>query len=390
MRQGRREEGCREQAGCEEGQEGGQEAADTCEAAVRRPPRRRPRCRRVPSASMRRGASPAPRRCRSTAPAWQVMRLSRNRNWGHPVSSACLEALGASVPKINGWPGLLVGDISQPRGGPMLTGHASHQVGLDADIWLDADAGSPVDEVRARGALRHLDARRRRPRVDRSAGVDSAHVRILKRTASYKEVERVLVHPAIKKAVCDATGSDKDRGWLSKIRAYWGPTTTSTSASGARRAAPVANASLRSAATTAAGRSSRAGSRRSRRHRGRWRRACRARRGGRSRSISSLRSAAPFSTAGLRRLTTAKGAANPPRSRPRPSRPRRRRQPPNRARPGAHGPHGEAPVRRSSPAAVVSVHCAARGPASCSCRKSRIGIPTAGGIGMRRGHRQGL
>ena len=37
---------------------------------------------------------------------------------------------------IDGWNGLLVGDISQPRGGPMLTGHASHQIGLDADIWL--------------------------------------------------------------------------------------------------------------------------------------------------------------------------------------------------------------------------------------------------------------
>jgi penicillin-insensitive murein endopeptidase len=32
----------------------------------------------------------------------------------------------------NGWPGLLIGDMSQPRGGPMLNGHASHQVGLDA------------------------------------------------------------------------------------------------------------------------------------------------------------------------------------------------------------------------------------------------------------------
>ena len=34
------------------------------------------------------------------------------------------------------WPGFLVGDISQPRGGPMFTGHASHQIGLDADVWL--------------------------------------------------------------------------------------------------------------------------------------------------------------------------------------------------------------------------------------------------------------
>lgn len=68
--------------------------------------------------------------------AWQVMRLSRNRNWGHPDLIALLERVAAKAQKTAGWPGLLVGDMSQPRGGPMLTGHASHQVGLDADIWL--------------------------------------------------------------------------------------------------------------------------------------------------------------------------------------------------------------------------------------------------------------
>src|SRR6516162_10917848 len=67
---------------------------------------------------------------------WQVMRLSRNRNWGNPHLIEFLERLSLKVHKVAGWPGLLVGDISQPRGGPMLTGHASHQVGLDADIWL--------------------------------------------------------------------------------------------------------------------------------------------------------------------------------------------------------------------------------------------------------------
>ncbi|MFL5063850.1 MAG: penicillin-insensitive murein endopeptidase, partial [Xanthobacteraceae bacterium] len=66
---------------------------------------------------------------------WQVMRLSRNRNWGHPSLVRLLERLSEKGTKV-GWPGLLVGDISQARGGPMLTGHASHQVGLDADIWL--------------------------------------------------------------------------------------------------------------------------------------------------------------------------------------------------------------------------------------------------------------
>ena len=66
---------------------------------------------------------------------WQVMRLSRNRNWGHPNLVRVIERISEQGKKL-GWNGLLVGDMSQPRGGPMLTGHASHQVGLDADIWL--------------------------------------------------------------------------------------------------------------------------------------------------------------------------------------------------------------------------------------------------------------
>src|SRR3989440_9105535 len=69
-------------------------------------------------------------------PNWQVMRPSRNRAWGHPVLVGFLQRVASSLPTTAGWPGLLVGDIGQPRGGPMLTGHASHQVGLDADIWL--------------------------------------------------------------------------------------------------------------------------------------------------------------------------------------------------------------------------------------------------------------
>src|ERR1700742_1147099 len=67
---------------------------------------------------------------------WQVMRLSRNRNWGHPDLVALLKRLSVKAHKDAGWPGILVGDIGQPRGGPALSGHASHQIGLDADVWL--------------------------------------------------------------------------------------------------------------------------------------------------------------------------------------------------------------------------------------------------------------
>jgi hypothetical protein len=67
---------------------------------------------------------------------WQVMRPSRNRGWGHPAFIAFLKRISKKVADATGWPGILVGDIAQPRGGPMLTGHASHQLGIEADIWM--------------------------------------------------------------------------------------------------------------------------------------------------------------------------------------------------------------------------------------------------------------
>src|SRR5438094_1924060 len=95
-------------------------------------------------------------------PNWQVMRPSRNRAWGHPVLIQLIERLVQKLPGQAGWPGLLVGDIAQPRGGPMLTGHGSHQIGLDADLWLtpmpgrrlapaERDEMSATDMVRADG-----------------------------------------------------------------------------------------------------------------------------------------------------------------------------------------------------------------------------------------------
>src|SRR5262245_50417716 len=77
------------------------------------------------------GAVPLP----IDGPHWQVMRVSRNRYWGHPDLISSLQTIARKASDI-GWPGLLVGDIAQPRGGPMLTGHSSHQIGLDADIWF--------------------------------------------------------------------------------------------------------------------------------------------------------------------------------------------------------------------------------------------------------------
>ncbi|MGD9786023.1 MAG: penicillin-insensitive murein endopeptidase [Hyphomicrobiaceae bacterium] len=152
-------------------------------------------------------------------PAWQAMRLSRNRNWGHPQLVALLERFAQEVQKEDGWSGLLIGDMSQPRGGPMLTGHASHQVGLDADIWLTPMPGRRLSksEREAMSAVSMIDGP---TRVDPTV-FTANHVKVIKRAASYPQVERILVHPAIKKALCDAS-PEKERGWLYKVRPYFG------------------------------------------------------------------------------------------------------------------------------------------------------------------------
>ena len=64
-----------------------------------------------------------------SGPTWQAMRLSRNRNWGHPDTIDYIKRFSEKVAKLPGWKGIYVGDIAQPRGGPMLSGHRSHQTG---------------------------------------------------------------------------------------------------------------------------------------------------------------------------------------------------------------------------------------------------------------------
>lgn len=151
-------------------------------------------------------------------PAWQVMRLSRNRRWGHPGLIKTVEQLALDGQKV-GWSGLLVGDISQPRGGPMLTGHASHQIGLDADIWLTPMPNRRLsdDEREKLSATSMLKGEGLYVDPDIWTPGQAA---ILKTAASYPQVERILVHPGIKKKLCDTIKGD--RAWLSKVRPYWG------------------------------------------------------------------------------------------------------------------------------------------------------------------------
>jgi penicillin-insensitive murein DD-endopeptidase len=152
-------------------------------------------------------------------PDWQVMRLSRNRNWGHPALIAFLERFASEVPRISRWPGILVGDMSQPRGGPMITGHASHQIGLDVDIWLTPMPNRELSRYDREDMSAVNVVREDRLDVDRSVWTPD-HVAVIKAAAQDPQVQRIFVNAAIKRALCrDATG---DRSWLEKVRPYWG------------------------------------------------------------------------------------------------------------------------------------------------------------------------
>ena len=151
-------------------------------------------------------------------PDWQVMRLSRNRNWGHPRLIDYLERLASDARAFDDWPGLLVGDLSQPRGGPMLTGHTSHQIGLDADIWLTPMPDRILTD-QEREDISAVSMLKDPFTVDPEVWTPG-RTKLIKRAASYPQVHRIFVHPAIKKILCQQAGA-KNRRWLAKVRPWW-------------------------------------------------------------------------------------------------------------------------------------------------------------------------
>jgi penicillin-insensitive murein endopeptidase len=148
---------------------------------------------------------------------FQVMRPARNRYYGHPRLVALLKRMGQEAAKHGGR--LLIGDLAQPRGGPMPSGHRSHQLGLDADVWyvqppdgrvlspLEAQESAPRSMVRAAEGV---------PEESAWSSFDPAALRLAARA---HEVERIFVNPVIKKALCAA---ETERDWLAKLRPWWG------------------------------------------------------------------------------------------------------------------------------------------------------------------------
>lgn len=151
-------------------------------------------------------------------PGYEAIRISRNRYWGQPVTIDFITALAEKM-RAAGQAHLYIGDIGQPRGGPAPSGHASHQVGLDADIWFERQPGArraPADRENPR--LRSL------VRADDS-GIDdtvfsSQHALLLRTAAEMPHLDRMFVNKWIKERLCHtATGN---RAWLRKLVPWYG------------------------------------------------------------------------------------------------------------------------------------------------------------------------
>lgn len=152
-----------------------------------------------------------------SGPTWQAMRLSRNRNWGHPELVDFAKTLSRKATRF-GWAGLYFGDFSQPRGGPMLSGHRSHQIGLDADIWL-----YPVSKLNlSRNKRENISAisMRRNNGAFVNSNWTRAHHEVVKAAAKDKRVARIFIFPGAKVQMCKDEKGNKN--WLRKVRPWWG------------------------------------------------------------------------------------------------------------------------------------------------------------------------
>jgi penicillin-insensitive murein endopeptidase len=148
-------------------------------------------------------------------PGYQAMDLVRRRYFGHPDLVAFIGELGrrAHTSRLGT---VLVGDMAQPRGGPMSYGHVSHQSGLDVDIWFRLDV-APLPREARDGLEEIAFVDPATGRVDPTRWTD-AHAELVRLAATHPRVSRIFVDAAIKRDLCERRWDD--RSWLRLVRPW--------------------------------------------------------------------------------------------------------------------------------------------------------------------------
>ena len=193
--------------------------------------RRRPARRRRRSAPSRHRRANGPRaigqydrgciagaaKLSANGPGWQVMRLSRNRFWGHPVLVGYLGRLAADCGSLTAARHAGGGHGAAYRW-PAARGTCQPSVRARHRSLVYAHAQSYAVHGRAGANLGSSVVNAKTLTVDKAVWT-GAQVKLLHRAASYPEVARIFVHPAVKKALCESAGTE--RAWLQKIRPWY-------------------------------------------------------------------------------------------------------------------------------------------------------------------------
>jgi penicillin-insensitive murein endopeptidase len=148
---------------------------------------------------------------------YQAVRVARNRHWGHPDLIRFVQDFAREAQR-RGHPDLWIGDLAQPRGGPMPWGHVSHQTGLDVDIWLDLNAKPAMSRAQRE------DIRVASLVLPDATGVDPArftsrHALLIRQAAEHPGVDRVIVNHGIKRSLC---AMHRGEAWLRRVRPWRG------------------------------------------------------------------------------------------------------------------------------------------------------------------------
>jgi penicillin-insensitive murein endopeptidase len=144
------------------------------------------------------------------------IRRHRNRYYGHPETIRLVQDLGDAMHRRNGKL-IMVGDLAQPRGGRMSSSHVSHQNGLDVDIWLTL-AESPTQAVRSTPESRDPPSMLGANKLDVNGNWGPDQLFLIRTAAQHPAVDRILVNPGIKRALCK---SEANADWLRKLRPWW-------------------------------------------------------------------------------------------------------------------------------------------------------------------------
>ena len=149
---------------------------------------------------------------------YQVLRPDQRRYFGHPDLLLFILRLSNQVRHLQLGNELLVGDMAMPAGGRFSSGHASHQSGLDVDIWLQLPRSrwteqqlltpQPIDLVSRDG--KSIVKSQWQPQIES----------LIKMAAQDNDVVRIFINPAIKQQLCLDAGSDRE--WLHKVRPWFG------------------------------------------------------------------------------------------------------------------------------------------------------------------------